>query len=42
VKLTHQRLEIFRDVASGLEDPNAEEVFRAIWVRMPSVSFDTV
>jgi Fur family peroxide stress response transcriptional regulator len=42
VKLTHQRLEIFREVASSLEHPDAETVFRAVHARMPTVSLDTV
>jgi Fur family peroxide stress response transcriptional regulator len=42
VKLTHQRLEIFREVASSLEHPSAETVFRAVQTRMPTVSLDTV
>ena len=42
VKLTHQRLEIFREVASSLEHPDAETVFRSVQARMPTVSLDTV
>jgi len=42
VKLTHQRLEIFREVASSVEHPDAETVFRAVRTRMPTVSLDTV
>ena len=42
VKLTHQRLEIFREVASSLEHPDAETVFRAVRAGMPTVSLDTV
>jgi Fur family peroxide stress response transcriptional regulator len=42
VKLTHQRLEIFREVAASLEHPDAETVFRAVQARMPTVSLDTV
>ncbi|MBK7702184.1 MAG: transcriptional repressor [bacterium] len=42
VKLTHQRLEIFREVASSLEHPDAEFVFRAVQTRLPTVSLDTV
>jgi Fur family peroxide stress response transcriptional regulator len=42
VKLTHQRLEIFREVASSLKHPDAETVFRAVQARMPTVSLDTV
>lgn len=42
VKLTHQRLEIFREVAASLDHPNAESVYRAVQPRMPTVSRDTV
>lgn len=42
VKLTHQRLEIFREIASSVEHPDAEAVFRAVQRRMPTVSLDTV
>jgi Fur family peroxide stress response transcriptional regulator len=42
VKLTHQRLEIFREVAASLEHPDADTVFRAVQKRMPTVSLDTV
>lgn len=42
VKLTPQRLAIFREVASSLEHPDAEAVFRAVRRRMPTVSLDTV
>ena len=42
VKLTHQRLEIFREVAGSLEHPSAEAVLKAVQPRMPTVSLDTV
>ena len=42
VKLTHQRLEIFRTVASSLEHPSAEAVYRAVQETTPTVSLDTV
>jgi Fur family peroxide stress response transcriptional regulator len=42
VKLTHQRLEIFREVAASLDHPDAEMVFRSVQARMPTVSLDTV
>lgn len=42
VKMTHQRLEIFRAVASSLDHPDAETVFRAVRKRLPTVSIDTV
>ena len=42
VKLTHQRLEIFREVAASLEHPSAEMVLKTVQARMPTVSLDTV
>jgi Fur family peroxide stress response transcriptional regulator len=42
IKLTHQRLEIFRAVASSLEHPSAEAVHRAVQATTPTVSLDTV
>jgi Fur family peroxide stress response transcriptional regulator len=42
IKLTHQRLEIFREIASSVEHPDAESVFRAVQRRVPTVSRDTV
>ena len=42
VKLTHQRLEIFRELAANLDHPEVETVFRAVRVRVPTVSLDTV
>ncbi|HVU04784.1 MAG TPA: Fur family transcriptional regulator [Polyangiaceae bacterium] len=42
VKLTHQRLEIFREVAESTSHPDAEAVFRGVKRRVPSVSLDTV
>jgi Fur family peroxide stress response transcriptional regulator len=42
VKLTHQRLEIFRAVASSVEHPSAEVVYKAVRRTMPTVSLDTV
>lgn len=42
LKLTHQRLEIFRELAATEEHPSAETIFRAVQQRMPTVSLDTV
>lgn len=41
-KLTHQRLEIFRAVASSLDHPTAEAVHRGVLMTTPTVSLDTV
>jgi Fur family peroxide stress response transcriptional regulator len=42
IKLTHQRLEIFRAAASSVEHPSAEAVYKAVRRTMPTVSLDTV
>lgn len=42
VKLTHQRLEIFRVVAASEDHPSAEAVLKALQDSMPMLSHDTV
>lgn len=42
VKLTHQRLEVFREVAASREHPDAETIFQAVRRRVPTISLDTV
>lgn len=42
VKLTRQRLEIFREVAGAGDHPDAETVYRGVRKRVPAVSLDTV
>lgn len=42
VRLTPQRLEVFRAVASSLSHPDAEMVLRGVQKRFPNVSLDTV
>ena len=42
VKLTHQRLENFRELVATEGHPDAESLFRAVQVRVPTVSLDTV
>ena len=41
-KLTHQRLEVFREVAQTGDHPDAETVFKGVRNRMPTISLDTV
>jgi Fur family peroxide stress response transcriptional regulator len=41
-KLTHQRLEIFHELAKTEEHPDAETIFRAVQERVPTISLDTV
>jgi len=42
VKLTHQRLEIFREVAKSSDHPDAERIYKSVRKRVPTVSLDTV
>ena len=42
VRLTHQRMEIFRQVARSGDHPDAETVYRGARKRLPSISLDTV
>jgi len=42
IKLTHQRLEIFRELAVTEEHPDAETLYKAVRRRVPTVSLDTV
>jgi Fur family peroxide stress response transcriptional regulator len=42
LKLTHQRLEIFRELVSGASHPSAEELHRRLRPRMPTLALDTV
>lgn len=42
VKLTHQRTEIFREIARTMDHPHAEQVFQGVRERLPTVSLDTV
>ncbi len=42
IKLTPQRLEVFRVLASSEDHPSAESVLREVQGRMPTVSLDTV
>ena len=42
IKLTAQRLEIFKELAGTDQHPDAEAVFKGVKKRMPTVSLDTV
>lgn len=42
IKLTHQRIEIFREVAQTGDHPDAEQVFQRVRKRLSTVSLDTV
>lgn len=42
IKLTHQRLEIFREIAASNAHPDADTIYQAVRQRVPTVSVDTV
>ena len=41
-KVTHQRTEIYRELAKTQEHPDAETIYRRVRKRIPSISLDTV
>jgi len=42
IKLTHQRLEIFQEVAQSIDHPDVETVYKGVRMRIPTISLDTV
>lgn len=42
VKLTHQRLEVFREITGARDHPSAEDLYQRLRQRLPSVSMDTI
>jgi Fur family transcriptional regulator, peroxide stress response regulator len=42
IRLTHQRLEIYRELAKTEEHPAAEAIYNRVRKRMPTVSLDTI
>ena len=42
LKLTHQRLEIFRELASTFDHPSANTIYKRVQARIPTISLDTV
>jgi len=42
MRLTHQRLEVVREIASTDEHPDVEAIYRRVAVRVPTISIDTV
>jgi len=42
LRLTHQRLEVIREVARSDEHPDVEALYRAVRERVPTISLDTV
>ncbi len=42
IKLTHQRLEIFKELLAAKDHPSVELIHSRLQVRMPTIAFDTV
>lgn len=42
MKITHQRMEVFRELAGTDEHPEAETIYRHVHKRIPAISRDTV
>ena len=42
VKMTHQRMEIFREIAATDEHPDVDSIFQRVRRRIPTISPDTV
>ena len=42
MRLTHQRIEVVREIAASDEHPDVEHIFRSVRTRVPTISLDTV
>ena len=42
MRLTHQRIEVVREIAAADEHPDIETIFRSVRARVPTISLDTV
>jgi Fur family peroxide stress response transcriptional regulator len=42
LKVTHQRVEVFRELASSEDHPDAEMIYQNVSKRIPAISRDTV
>ena len=42
IKLTHQRLEIFRELMSVSDHPSAEQIYKRLHKKLPTIAIDTV
>lgn len=42
LKVTHQRIEIFRELAASCNHPSAEVIYKGLQARLPTISLDTV
>ncbi len=42
LRITHQRLEVVREIAASQEHPDVESIYAGVRVRVPTISLDTV
>ena len=42
LKVTYQRLEIFNILANSYDHPSAEDIYKKVKPKIPTISFDTV
>jgi Fur family transcriptional regulator, peroxide stress response regulator len=42
MRLTHQRIEVVREIAAADDHPDVEHIFRDVRTRVPTISLDTV
>ena len=42
IRLTHQRLELFREICMAEDHPSAEDIYERIRTKLPTISMDTV
>jgi Fur family transcriptional regulator, peroxide stress response regulator len=42
MRLTHQRIEVTREIAAADDHPDVERIFREVRTRVPTISLDTV
>ncbi len=42
LKVTNQRLEIYREIAIANDHPSAEDIYNRVKIRLPMISLDTV
>lgn len=42
IKLTHQRIEIFKEIAKSTTHPDVDIIYKGVRKRIPSISLDTV
>ena len=42
LKITHQRLEVFKELLNSQDHPSVEKLYRRLLLKLPTISLDTV